>query len=415
MAATNQNQGIKDLQSRLDWFDQERRKQNRKVAELEQKLELQTREIDQREQRIQALEQQLAGLNAKTARIPQIDVQLAQFKDEIIKMVEQYDQRRIQSEAEMDRLRRVEQEGIAREIADVRKDLVPIPRLQNDMELRQAEEARLANIVGQIKTDVEGLRNRLETWDTKFAFLEEKEKHNSRNIADLQNSVVEINRRWEHVHGRLDTLNSSLLRLESNMATINEQNEAIKDSTKNWMEQIQLGEYERNQKVEKWRQMIEEQLANLSRYDQEWIKFSDQYKEAKMAVDTLSQWQEQMENQQREAAELLRLESQRMQGRWDDFLTEEDKKWKSLGVDTEQRWATLNRHIRDILEQVTLIEENVKVLEQDKDLLWRVQSAQADALKQFPLTWLEEVEKVIQQNPNRRRQPALVPVREEFD
>jgi hypothetical protein len=31
----------------------------------------------------------------------------------------------------------------------------------------------------------------------------------------------------------------------------------------------------------------------------------------------------------------------------------------------------------------------------------------------LPLMWMEEVEKAIAQNPNRRRQPALVPVREE--
>jgi len=415
MASTNQDQAVKNLQSQMDWFDQERRKQNRKVAELEQKLELQSREIEQREQRIQALEQQLAGITAKVSRIPQIDVQLAQFKDEIVHMVEQYDQRRIQSEAEMDRLRRVEHEGAAREIADLRKELTPIARLQNDMELRQAEEARLANLVGQLKTDVDALRNRLETWDTNFTFLEEKEKHNSRAIADAQNNIVEINKRWENIHGRLDTLNSSILRLETSMTSITEQNEAIKDSTKNWMEQIQLGEYERNQKLEKWRQRLEELLNDLERYNQEWITYSDQYKEAKMAVETLAQWQEQMENQQHEASELIRIESQRMQSRWDDFLTEEDKKWKSLGVDTEQRWATLNRHIRTILEQITVMEDSLKQIEQDKDLLWRVQSAQADALKQFPLKWLEEVEKVIQQNPNRRRQPTLVPVREEFD
>ncbi|MCA9956077.1 MAG: hypothetical protein KC434_15215, partial [Anaerolineales bacterium] len=106
-AATDQ--AIKDLQSRLDWLDEERRKQTRKITELEQKLVLQEREIAGREQRIQDLERQLSSTQAQIGRIPKVDLQLAQFKDEIVQMIEQYDQRRIQSEAEMDRLRRVEQ------------------------------------------------------------------------------------------------------------------------------------------------------------------------------------------------------------------------------------------------------------------------------------------------------------------
>lgn len=413
--ASNDQTNFKELQNRLDWLDEERRKTSRKLTEMEQKVELQEREADKREQRIKGLEQQLASANAKIARIPQLDVQLAQFKDDIVQMIEQYDQRRIQSEGELDRLRRVEQETIARELAELRKEINPIPLLQNNMELRVAEETRLSNLIGQLKTSIDSVKSRVESTDPRFAFIEEKEKHNSRSISENQNNIVEINRKWEHFHSRLDTLNSTVLRFESSIKTISEQNASIKESTKNWMEQIQLGEYERNQKLEAWRRTLEEQTSHIDRFNKEWVQFSDQYKEAKMAVQTLSQWQEQIEGQQREAAESLRIESTRMQSRWDDFTNNNEQRWRNSDVDREQRWSTLNRHIREILEQMTIVEETITKIEDDKDLIWRVQTAQADALKQLPRLWMESVEQAIEQNPNRKRQPALVPVREEFD
>ena len=412
-AATEQ--AIKDLQSRLDWLDEERRKQTRKITELEQKLVLQEREIAGREQRIQDLERQLSSTNAQLGRIPKVDLQLAQFKDEVVQLIEQYDQRRIQSEAEMDLLRRVEQEASTREMAELRKDIGQVPKLQNEMELRVAEESRLANLIGQQKTQLDNLRNRMENWDSNFSFLEEKEKLNNRNISEIQTNFVEMNKRWEHIFTRLDTANSTILRLESSMGSITEKQNQVQESTKNWMEQIQIGEYERNQRLEGWRRVLEEQQDTIEQFNKEFIKFSDMYKEAKMAVQTLSGWQEELEKQQREANEILRVETSRMQSRWDDFRHENDKRWKSQSVDTEQRWNTFNRHEREIREMIDLIDEKIVKLEQEKDLLWRVQTAQADALKQFPRMWLEEVEKAIQQNPNRRRQPALVPVREEFD
>lgn len=418
MAGNNtplQQQTVSDLQNRMEWLDEERRKLIRRLSELEQKVELKDREIDGREQRIQELERQVAATTTQLSRIPQVDLQLSQFKDEIVQMIEQYDRRRIQSQAEMDRLRRVEQEGNARELSEIRKSLEPIRKLQTDMDMRMAEESRLANLIGLQKTDMSDLRSRVEQGDSNFAFLGEKEKHNARNIADLQTNIVEINKRWEGVYGRLDTLNSALLRLENSLPAITERQEVIQQSTKNWMEQIQLGEYERNQKLEGWRRAMEEQTNNLERFNKEWIQFSDQYKEAKMAVATLSQWQEQIEKQQREAAELIRVETGRMLSRWDEFRQENDKRWKNEDVDREQRWATVNRHEREMREQITLLEEALDKLKEEKDLLWRVQSAQADALKQWPRIWLEEVEKAIEQNPNRRRQPALVPIQEEFE
>jgi chromosome segregation ATPase len=412
-AATEQ--AVNDLQSRLDWLDEERRKQSRKVAELEQKLTLQEREIAGREQRIKGLEGQLSSLNAQIGRIPKIDTQLAQFKDEIVQMIEQYDQRRIQSEAEMDRLRRVEQEAIAREMAALRKETGSIPQLQNSLDLRIAEEIRLSNLIGEQKTKLNNLKNQQETRVSEFAFLEEKEKLNNRNIAELQTAVVEINKRWENAYSRMDISNSAILRLEGSLQSITDQQAQLQESTKSWMEQIQIGEYERNQRLEGWRRVLEEQEDSIDRFNKEFIKFSDQYKEAKMAVQTLSGWQEEIEKQQRESAEVLRVEVNRMQSRWDDFRHENDKQWRNQGVDTEQRWNTLNRHEREVREQIDLLDAKILKLEQEKDLLWRVQAAQSDALKQFPRMWLEEVDKAIAQNPNRRRQPALVPVREEFD
>jgi chromosome segregation ATPase len=411
----NQDQVIKDLLSRLDWFDAERRKLNRRMAEMEQKITLQEREISGREQRIKELESQLAGVNAQFNKLPQVDLQLAKFKDEIVQMIEQYDQRRIKAEGEMDRLRRIEQESTARAISEIRKELTQIPNLRSDMELRTAEESRLANLIGQQRSQIDSLRNQQENLDSSFGFLEEREKHSAKQVSQLQTEILEINKKWEPIYTRLDTLNNSMLRLEGTLDGINERLAAIQNSTKNWMEQVQIGEYERNQKLDKWRLLIEEQATALEGFRKEWVRFSDQYKEAKMAVQTLGQWQEDIQKQQRESSELLRIESSRLQSRWDDFVQEDDKKWRSRSTDSDQRWATINRHQSNVFEQLTTLEEKIKKLADQKDLLWRVQSAQADALKRFPLMWVEEVEKAIAQDPNRRRQPALIPMREEFE
>lgn len=406
---------LNDLRKRLDWLDQERRQFTRRLTELEQQTELQQREIAGRERRIQDLERQLAATSSQLSRIPQIDTQLSQFKDEIVQLIEQYDVRRIQAETEMDRLRRVEHESTVREIADMRKEFPAITRLQNDMTLRVAEESRLANLIGSLQNAISTLERQTENLQAPIAFAEEKEKQNSRNISALQNSIVEINKRWAPLNERLDTIANNVRKVQSSNEAIVKEIEEVRGSTKVWMEQIQIGEYERNQRLEKWRLMLEEQASAIEKFNQDWVTFSDQYKEAKMAVQTLSGWQKQIEEQQREAAEALRVNTHRLESRWDEFKLENDKKWSTSNIEAEQRVATTNRTYRQLQEQIAALEEALNNVKQDKDLLERIQTAQADAIKQWPRVWLEEVEKAISQNPNRRRQPALVPVREEFD
>lgn len=406
---------LNDLRKKVEWLDNERRQLTRRLNDLEQKSELQEREISGRERRIQDLERQLAATSGQLSRIPQIDTQLSQFKDEIVKLIEQYDARRIQAESEIDRLRRVEHESTIREIADMRKEFPAITRLQNDMALRIAEESRLANLIGSLQNAISVLEHQVENMQSPIAFVEEKEKQNSRNIAAMQNSLVDINKRWQPINERLDIMANNVRKVQSTHETINKEIEDVRGSTKGWMEQIQIGEYERNQRLEKWRQVLEEQANAIEKFNKDWITFSDQYKEAKMAVQTLSGWQKQIEEQQRETSEVLRVNTHRLESRWDDFKLENDKKWSTSNVEMEQRIAATNRTYRQIQEQIAAIEEVLAELKQEKETLERIQTAQADAIKQWPRIWLEEVEKAINQNPNRRRQPALVPVREEFD
>lgn len=408
-------QELNELRSRVQWLDDERRKSAKKTAELEQRLVLQEREMTSREQRLQSLEQQLNKVTTQLSRLPQVDVLLQQFKDEMVGLIETYDQRRVQSEKELDRVRRVEHEVHAREIGDIRKELPAIGRLQDAMELRQAEESRLSTLIGVLQGRAAAVENRTETWTRDLTYLEEAEKQNNRQIGEIQTALLEISKRWEPIHNRLDILAHGLKKAEVNIQDLTTIEAELKQSMKTWMEQIQLGEYERNQRLEKWQRTLEEQRTDRERYAKEWIAFADQYKEARMALQTLAEWQKQMEQQQREVSELTRVEGNRIRALWDGFVLDNEKRWRTHEVDTEQRWAVYDRQERQIFQQFHDLEEMITRLEEDRDTLLRVQSAQVDAIRKIPRIWQEEVEKAITQNPNSRRQPALVPVREEYE
>ncbi|MBE2197716.1 MAG: hypothetical protein IAE79_03830 [Anaerolinea sp.] len=413
MAATGNATDVQDLLNRIEWLDGERRKVNKKLTELEQRFELRQRDLQGREQRITDLEQKLSAALSQLTRLGQVDTKLGQFKDEMVAMIEQYDQRRIRAEDELDRLRRVENENLARELGDIRKELPAIPRLQQTMELRLAEEARLSNLIGQQKNKIGFVSNQVEEWERTLAFLEEKERQNGRNIAEMQSSLMEIGKRWSPIQERLDSLNGNILRLENQLQPLLTLRDEIYQRMESWMEQIQLGEHERNKQLESWRYLLDEHNDSLQRFAKEWIAYSDQYKEAKMAIQTLAEWQKQIEQQQRETSELMRIETHRMQSRWDNFQQEMQRQLKTYQVEAEQRWHGVDRTSRQVNEQFAALDELLDDLQKDRELIWRIQTAQADAMKKIPLVWLEEIDKARKQDPNRRRQPALVPVREE--
>jgi hypothetical protein len=331
----------------------------------------------------------------------------------MIKLIEQYDKRRVEGDKELGNLRRIEHEMHQREISALGKEIHRIGRLENDMKMRESEDARLSKLTGNLQHNILALKSEIENWKQELKFVEEAERSNTALIAEIQTSLLERVKKADAVESRLDITIHNLSKTQGTTQELADAVSELKITIKDWSNKIQVSEHHRNKRLEDWQLVLDEFQGQLDSYASEWIKYAEQYKEAKGAVQAMAEWQERIEIGQRETAELTRIELNQMRSRWDNFTLENDKHWKNFEVEHDQRWSGAERREGQI--QGTLIElaELIEEMQQDKDTLWRVQTAQADAMKKWPRILLEEVEKAKTHNPDSRRQPALIPVRED--
>lgn len=404
---------IEGLINRIEWLDEERSKLMAQSARMQHIIEQQERSLSEQKVKIESLENRIIDLAGTRARVSQIDTVLEQFKDEIVSMIDQYDQRHKIASDETNRLRRVENDVMTRELRELRAMIKEFDRLHTDMELRQAEESRLSNLLGSIQSRMTLIENKVDSNIQKVSFIGESEQQRTKMLNQTESSLSEIRRHVETAVGRTELFGSKITKIESFQKEVEENQEGMNRRLKEWADQIQLGEYERNQRLENMQQSLKEFQTRMNQYANEWAKFSDQYKSAQTAVDTLDSWRVQMDTLIRENVEANRIESNRMQTRWDAFLSENEKRWRNMQVDLNQSSTTLDRQNRQIQEQIHELQELSKQLDSERDALWRVQGAQLDAIKQLPRLWLQEVEKARQMDPNRRREPSLVAVDED--
>ena len=90
------------------------------------------------------------------------------------------------------------------------------------------------------------------------------------------------------------------------------------------------------------------------------------------------------QNQQREANELVRVESKRMESRWEQFVQEDNRKWKNFEADWLQRLAVGDRREREFREQLVGLNEQLEELKQELAVAMRVTLAQSEAIKKWP-------------------------------
>lgn len=410
---TQEQDQLEQLRNRLDWMDEERLKNGRRMVQLEQRLTAWERELENREKHIKDVESKLTKMTLQLGRVSNLDSQLELFKDELVKMIEQYDQRRIEGYQELDKLRRIEHEVQQRDIADIRKELTPISRMENELKLRESEDERIAKMTSILQNQIPPIKNEIETWKQDLKFIEESERTNASTIAEMQASIHEHVKKLESIETRLDITNHSLSKVQVTTQEVDDGISEVQHQINQWSNQVLVGEQQRNKRITEWESVIENIMASMEKYADEWVKYSNQYKEAKTTLEAIAEWQQRVEKQQREAAELARIEANQMRSRWDKFAKENEKRWTNYVVEQEQLWAGSNRREKQLQERLLELDELIEGIKQDKDTLWRVQNAQGEAMKKWPRIWLEEVEKAKTLNPNSRRQPDLVSVREE--
>lgn len=404
---------LSELRARMEWFDEERRKNAKRLAELEQRVELRTREIEARDQRIGELERQLADVKAQLGAIASFQAQINQTREEFARLVDEAATRRLEAEQEIKRLQRLEIDNLARELAELKKLPTLIGRLENNLEQRRVEESRLGKLIATVQNRFPPIDSRLEALSNQLAYLQETSKQHGRGLTQVETALLEVGKRWEPLETRLALAVSGITRTETSVQGVAREFGDLQRQVKEGLEQVRLADYQHKQRLDEWERAFGDYRTEMARFNKEWLRFAEQSKTAETAVQAIDEWRRQIELQQREVAELTRVELNRMRGQWQEFVADNQKQWKGQEVEAEQRWQSAVRRDHELGEQLHALLEKLDRLEQDKETLWRVQSAQSDAIKRLPLLWLEEVDKAIQNNPQRRRQPALVPVREE--
>ncbi len=415
--STKINQDIEakftELLNRLDWLDNERRSSSRRLANLEKQVVALDKEIKERDLRLQNQDAKIKRMSAEISRLGQFETQIPLIREETEKLVDKVDQKRVQSQSEIDKMRQAEQKAIQRDIATLRHDIDSMSTLHRDMQLRESEEVRLAGLINELKTSQTGIGRDIENANLELSFLQEASSSNAQTITEFQSRFQDVNKRLDTLQNQADTSASQMVKIQSSQQASSDNIESFRTAIKEMNDQIQIGELERRQRIDAIEAAVEDHRAVMDRYANEWTEYIEQYKAAKMALKNLEDWIRKADQGQLEIREQSRVEIERARTRWESFIEENEKRLKNFEIDLEQHINSLQRRNKSLGEQVEELSQLGKQRQETLDTLWRIQTAQSDAIKKWPRIFIEEVEKSLAQNPNSRRQPALVPVREE--
>ncbi len=206
---------------RLEWLDDERRKDKMTIAALEERLQAAEGGVPGLQQQIRELNADLSRVSSTLGRLDQIDAAIAQIRVDYGRTVEAVEKARADKERETEKLRRVEMEGINKSFTELRRGLEPIPDLKKSIQTRMEEEFRLGRMIEEVEQKLVEYHHSDEEYRRTLRLLEEGRRQDVKRITDLSGELSALRKRIEEQRGKVDVTSDGLRKFETRLSRIN--------------------------------------------------------------------------------------------------------------------------------------------------------------------------------------------------
>jgi hypothetical protein len=381
------------LAQQVSWLDEQRRRDRTELVALQQRVEAQNAQIMELGKKLQEAEGRLAGMAAQLTRFTLVDQAMAQLKEEVVLMLKREEEQRQLAEREASHVRRTEREAIMKALNDLRLEVQALTKLRDEMELRKAEDKRLNDVLLELRQNLIDIARQGEEWSKRLSYLEEQRRLDSKRLAQLEQESAELVKAMEQLRGQMELTNGVLSRLEGRVNTLWTARDDLKAEYGRLQESLLLGEEERKRQLTKYAEAFEAFGRQMEDFTRQFVQFREVFDESRRVLAQFQQLEERLKRDQAQVAELQRLAEERMQKAYEEFVAEDERRWRKHEMAWDQRWNEQERTNAQFKERFVPLEEQVKKLIAQVVELWDVQQAFARHQSAEVERWIAEFTK----------------------
>ena len=384
------------LTQMVTWLDEEHRRDRAEQARLQQRIEGLLSEMQDQARRIQELEGRLASTQAQLSRFGQIEQALIQLKNDVILMLQKMDDARSDAERRAEQMRAADREATSRAIAEVRRELSRLARLEEELQLRRAEDARLSEAVLALRQQVSAINKDIDERTRSLPYMIEQRQQDNKRIAQLQQETVELLKRIEAIASKLLPLEEGLQKVERATSMIQPLAAELKRNQDQFIEATKLAEVKRYRQMSQWAEDFAAQRELIERQNKQIQQFAEQYEAAKQSLAALAKFEEQIRRDQNQVAELQRLGEERQRKELLDWQADDEKRWKKHDLEWEHERQEQIKINRDLAARFVPIQETLELHEAQLAQLWHLQETYGAHRMAEAQRWWKSLEEALE-------------------
>ena len=380
------------VEKRITWLDEQQRKDADAITRLNERIASLEALHATLSKQIQELSSDITRQAAISTRIHQMDETLARHRQDVSRQISELEERRADRDKVYDELRKTDQKAMIKSLDDFKADLGDLDEIKNTLEIRREEHTRLNKNMGSLEKRLDDVAEKGEGSARALASVEEGRKQDNQRIAELQSDTAEQRAKADTMQGQMDLMQDQIRRIELRMSELMAGESERRETQTLWIEQQgrKFMEFEKSWKD--WEKRFAEFEMKADDLDERILTYEETHRSLKQMQGELEETLERLERRINEVTEMQRLAEDRMKHEWSSFQADDQKRFNTVKLTTDERWREHQRQHEKFETKVQMIEDNVgdviRMTAEFKD----GDRQRAKALFEIVQDWLSETE-----------------------
>ncbi len=357
---------IEQIQKRIQWVEDDRRKEKDTIALLENKLLALEGNLAASQQQGKNLTSELTRLSAIITRMDQYDQALANSRLESKQAIDELDKSLKLRIDESEKIQMVQIKSFDGTFADLHKQLEVLPRLDKNIQSRVDVEITIRRTLDELRSRVDAVRVEEEEYTRTVRLLEDGRRQDAKRIMDLQGEVNALRKRMDDQRGQNELINNSLKKLETRVNELITVETERRDTMTNFINKQAVTQVERDRTWKEWQTRFDSIEKQGTDIESQLVNLDTTHREVKRIQTNLEELIQRVERRISEITEIQRLSEDRFRQEWVTFKADDQKRWTNYTLTQEEQRNEGARQFEKLADQTTHLEDE---LQEVKDLL----------------------------------------------
>jgi DNA repair exonuclease SbcCD ATPase subunit len=354
------------LQKRIQWIEEDRRKEKDAIALLENRITTLEGSLSSSLQQGKDLSGEITRLSAVTVRMDQYDQALVKARIEGKQTVEDLDKTIKLRIDELEKFHRAETRSFESSIVELQKQLEVIPKLDKNIQARIDVEIAIRRSIDELRNKIDEVRIEEEEYTRTIRLLEDGRRQDAKRIVDLQGEVNALRKRMDDQRGQTELSNTNLHKLDTRINELVTIESERRDLMTGFLDKQAITQVERERTWKEWQvrfDTVEKQAVDI---ESQLVSLDTTHREVKRAQTSLEELTQRVERRINEITEIQRLSEDRFRQEWVTFKGDDQKRWTNYTLTQEEQRNEAIRQFDKLAEQSTRLEDE---LQEVNDLL----------------------------------------------